>query len=214
MTDFTGGAWRSLVDGQEIVDIPVLADFESGDLSNWSNTSNFGVQQDVVFEGQYAVEHTSQSNFSVMTYDDPNGDVTGRGQTIQYRCYVPSGVSAYGSHAFGIENSGSDYYTVRIDGSGSSGVRKVSSGSASEVTDLGSIPVDEWLRVVRRWFDGSEDGRNQGDMEIEVFDSSGNSVLTLTGNDTEYTSSVIGLDATFSGSWVVDNIVAGETTDK
>jgi len=193
-------------------DIPDIEDYESGDLSSWSNTANFSVQQTTVFEGDYAVELTGRSEFDVMTFDDPDSVVAGQGQSIQYRCYIPSGSIAYGSHTFGVQNSSSDYYTIRLDPSDSRVIKVKNGSSSGDVTQSeAGCPEDEWLRVVRRWFNGTEDGRSQGEMEVEVFDSSDTSIFTLTGTDTEYTSDMIGLDKTFGRQWFVDKIVAGET---
>ena len=93
MVDFSGGTWRSLIDGSEVSAIPdsVLEDFEWGGPLSDRYDGNFrgaDIVEDSTLEGDFLVESPDVDEFAFFN-DESDGPTTEQG--MAYLCWVDIG---------------------------------------------------------------------------------------------------------------------------
>ena len=109
MVDFTGGTWRSLIDGQEVSAIPdgLVDNFENADadpagvyetgetIADYysQDTADFARTTETVFNGGHALEATSDNVDIVSTPGDGLPNYPSQPVTIEYYYYTVPGSS-------------------------------------------------------------------------------------------------------------------------
>jgi len=227
MVDFTGGTWRSLIDGEEVGAIPdsVVDNFNDDDaepagLYNGNSLSDFyegaqngipsGVSRDTsrVFEGSHSLEVDAGAADGVISrptdglnrYWSPEDD----GKLV-FNAYVPSDGASSPTVNYGVISGEFSGYQLRLGHSGYSTnvvMRKIVDGDdGGNFGDTGGISLfDEWLKVEYDW-----DGENH---THEIFDSDGNLLFSGDGSDTDYDGEGIAITQSYqeSGAGWIDNI--------
>jgi hypothetical protein len=181
----------------------VLDDFEDGDISEYGgDTGSFTVQTGTVYEGSYALEASSSSDFDTISdtgIDRHYGEYT-------WYAYYPSQSDVRGL-LFGSQNengfeNGNAYYTISKYFSGwnhdlksfNSGSRSNSIGSTDE---SGSIPTGKWLEHKFKWYSNDT-------IVYEVYD--GSRIVKHSGQDSTYGSGGIGWMAGYDGTIYFDKL--------
>ena len=189
--DITGAT----IDGQDVSEITVDGDvvftagpevvfnFESGDLSNWRNTSQTSITTSIVNEGTYAClsDDNSKDHIYSLPGDGLNKYPSPDGTEWVYAQYNADA----GDHRFGwaAGGSSSDYNSSGYEVAHRAGNNRfeLNVDGSSMDTDGTTPPTGEWLINRGTW-------ASNGDINITVEDANGNTVATLSANDSTYTS--------------------------
>lgn len=190
-TEITGAT----IDGQDVQEITVDGDtvftaipdrtvfsFESGDLSNWRNTSEGSIVTSPVNEGAYAclVDGNEDNNVYSQPGDGLNYYPEPDGTEFIYAQYNADP----GDHRFGwaassgsTSSNSSGYEVAHRPGNGRFELNV--DGSALDI-DGTTPPTGEWLINYVTW-------ASNGDISVRVDDADENTIANLSANDLTYT---------------------------
>lgn len=170
--------------------IPDKLGFESGDFSGWSGQlGDWDIVTSPVFEGTFAAQSTNGVDTAIFYEDFP----TEQGQIISMRMFGDGNNTGSGL-LFGVQD-GSDTisnvsgYVAGRQGAGNFNSVELQRKDNGATTTLDSTdqspPENQWSQHLVEW-------NTNGDIVYFLKDASGNTVETLTANDTTYTSGYIG----------------------
>jgi len=187
--------------GTAVGDLTALIDgFEDNDLSEYSgDTSAFTTQTGTVKDGTYALEGTVSNATKVIVSTSGLNAYPSPGKV--FNGWVQNGANGIGNGAvFGVQDPANPlnacYAAVVWENSGGLDLRKYTNGSieATLASVNATISNNTWYLPEVRWDDDS------GDFEIELYDNTGSSLGSDTGNDNEYEASNFGLLVTTGSS--------------
>jgi uncharacterized phage protein gp47/JayE len=152
-----------------------LDGFEDNNITEYvGDTATFTPSTTQAYDGTYSLE----ANNTVGTIYDADETVP-RGSRLHARFYMGANTTA--AVLFGTENDANTYRAVVDADTGAIRSEVVDGGSATTIntTSVG-VPTGEWLHLEIYW-------GNEGEVELELFDSAGTSLETSAGTDSSQT---------------------------
>ena len=182
MVDFTGGTWRSLIDGSEVSAIPdsVVDSLESGNLDRYDgDTSEFGVVSGGI-DGDFAIEATDSTRNLIYSDDPVDGVIPTKGMEISFygRSQFDFGDSVQAGIAFCLSGSSvSDmdgYHLEMGHGDGEWRLMRIDNGISNTTQILredypSAIDTGVWVEFVFTLHDGSG-AEDEDTIEVTVFE--------------------------------------------
>lgn len=161
----------------------VIDDFEDSNITEYNgdtgsastdNRSNIPTEH-----GDFALKITGTA-----TIQAPAGNLNNDaspGNTFKTQHYVTSG--SISRHLFGVQDASNHYFVEADSVNGDVRLAKVDGGTTSTITEdtSASVPTDEWSQFEIEW-------KSSGTIEVDYFDSAGNTVSSISGSDSTFTS--------------------------
>jgi hypothetical protein len=184
-----------------------LADgFEDGDTDEWSGDAGITAQTSTVYEGTYAGKVSSSTSGEASTRVDSTVQ-NEQGDTIVvwtradnngfffFGVQSETGLSSLSGYEVRTNPSGGDFQLVRRD-----------DGSSTTLDTGGSSSSNTWYRSVIEW-------ETDGTINVNVYDTSGNQVASLSATDHTYTSGGIGYGVYNGDSWIDSVRISGQPAE-
>jgi len=152
MTDFTGGAWRSLIDGQEVIPIPnnPILKPVSGDLDNFSGpTGEYAIDSNApVFDGSESLKFSNNQITSeiVSTTGLSNYPDVDKIHTFFFDPQVDTGDNQSPQIGVRFGYDGNDGYSL-VFINGEMRFRRYDGGSVTDIKSPSYTLLDDWQSV-------------------------------------------------------------------
>lgn len=172
--------------------MPVIDDFEDGDLSEYPSSSSFSVDQSIVHDGSYALSVSSAGNLSSTS---GLANYPSQGDTFTFWYYPEGQFSDFGfvfaaqsevGDADGSENI-PGYYAFFSLYNGNIQIDEVGTDFAVLTLASGSASLSS-----NNWYKGEVHWATNGEITFTVYDSSGNQLQSITATSDTYSSGGVG----------------------
>lgn len=202
LQDTSGNSWNGISDTTTYnftSKTLVMADFETGDFSNWDNVpSSWSIETSTVYEGNYAFyKEAGNGPASSATYGGPV-QTPSQGDTFRWHHYHGGNSNGASQIQFGFQDWNNRYQASFNINDDVMKLQKVEGGSGSTMTSS-SLSGSSG-----NWYINEVEWQEDGTIIYTVYDSNENQLNQISATDNTFTSGGIALEA--HGDVYTDNI--------